>query len=285
MDDGRHWELSRVYQDFYDFQVALLEKFEVEAGTRGNPRTIPFMPGPVTYVTNAISNGRRQSLDEYVKKLIAMPPHISRSLLVRQLFAPREGDYEMDPNAPAEDYRLSGVSQRSSPPQFSRTASRQSSRGTAEGNNGYGQQGISTSQTRSNHQRNQSSAAAITNGSTQHAHYRNQSDMYPRAIDRQPSSLTQASQSSGGAAPTPAPAGALKIKVTFQDDLIAIRVPSDISFQQLKEKLQDRLKVEDNIMIRYKDEPSDGYVELISDHDLDVALERNEKLTLFVGYA
>lgn len=109
--------------------------------------------------------------------------------------------------------------------------------------------------------------------------------MYPQGIDGQPSSLTQASQNSGGAAPTPSPAGALKIKVYFQDDLIAIRVPSDINFQQLKEKLSDRLKVEEDIILSYNDEPSNGRAELLSDYDLDVAIQRNPKLQLFVGYA
>ena len=243
------------------------------------------MPGPVTYVTDAISNGRRQSLDEYVKKLVAMPPHISRSQLVRQLFAPREGDFEMDPNAMGEDYRLSSASQHSSPPQFSRTASRQSSHGNNEPSNGYVQHGMPTPQTRSNHQRNQSSATAMNNGATQAGPYRNPTDLQPRGIDRQPSSLTQASQSSGGAAPTPSPAGAFKIKVDFQGDLIAIRVPNDISFQQLKQRLKDRLKVQEDIILQYQDEPSKAFAEILSDYDLDVAIQRNKKLTLSVGYA
>lgn len=290
LEDGRHWELSRFYQDFYDFQVALLQQFDVEAGTKGGgPRTIPYMPGPVTYVTDAISNGRRQNLDEYVKKLLTMAPHISRCLLVRQLFAPREGDFEMDPNAMGEDYRLSTASQQSSTPQStpqdSGSASRQSSHGNIDGSNGYVQHKMAASQTRSNHQRGQSSATATNNGVAQATHYRQPSDMHPQAINRQPSSLTQASQSSGGAAPTPSPAGALKIKVFFQDDLIAIRVPSDIIFQQLKDKLKDRLKVQEDIIIQYKDEPSNGYAEILSDHDLDVAIQRNPKLTLYVGYA
>lgn len=286
LEDGRHWELSRYYQDFYDFQVTLLQEFEVEAGSKGGPRTIPFMPGPVTYVTDAISHGRRQSLDEYVKKLVALPPHISRSLLVRKLFAPREGDYEKtESNGGDEGYRLSSASHHSSPPQFSRTASQQSSRGNTESSNGYPQQSMQTQQTRSNHQRNQSSVPAVNNGITQPGHYRGPSDMHPRGMDRQPSSLTQASQTSNGAAPTPSPAGALKIKVYFQDDLIAIRVPSDINFQQLKEKLRDRLKVEEDIILSYNDEPSNGRAELLSDYDLDVAIQRNPKLQLFVGYA
>ena len=79
--------------------------------------------------------------------------------------------------------------------------------------------------------------------------------------------------------------GALKIKVWFEDDCIAIRVPSETTFAQLRDKLHERLKVKDELMIQYKDEPSNGYAELLSDEDLDVALQRNPKLQLYVGYA
>lgn len=63
-----------------------------------------------------------------------------------------------------------------------------------------------------------------------------------------------------------------------------IRVPADISFQQLKDKVRDRLKLEDEILIQYKDEASGGYAEMLSDRDLDGALARNQKLTLYVRY-
>jgi bud emergence protein 1 len=110
MEDGKHWELSRYYADFYDFQIALLEAFPEEAGNKGRPRTLPFMPGPVAHVTDAISNGRRQILDEYIRKILSTPPHISKCQLVRQFFAPRPGDFEIDPKARGDDYRLSGAS-------------------------------------------------------------------------------------------------------------------------------------------------------------------------------
>lgn len=93
---------------------------------------------------------------------------------------------------------------------------------------------------------------------------------------RQQSSFTQASTSSGGA---------LKVKVNFQDDLIAIRVPADINVQQLKEKLRDRLKISEEILVHYKDEPSGTFVDLLHDSDLDTAIQRNPKLTLHVVLA
>lgn len=101
-------------------------------------------------------------------------------------------------------------------------------------------------------------------------------------MNRQASSLTQASVNSNNTGPPPN-TGAMKIKVYFQDDLIAIRVPSDISFTQLKEKLLDRLKLEEEIVVQYKDEQTGGYAEILSDNDLDVAVQRNPKLSLYVS--
>lgn len=269
MEDGRHWELSRYYHDFYDFQINLLTQFEDEAGNRGRQRTLPFMPGPVTHVTDAISNGRRQNLDEYVKKLLTMPPHISRSHLVRQLFQPRPGDFEIDPNAVNDDYRLSGGSHPSSGQDLSRTVSQQSSHGQMN-NSGYTayHQSMGPPSSRPTHQRPNPSLSGNNSGQSR-------ADIQSQLMNRQPSSLTQVSSSSN--------TGAMKIKVFFQDDIIAIRVPSDINFQQLKEKLKDRLKINDDIMVQYRDEPSGGYAEILSDNDLDVALQRNPKLSLYVG--
>ncbi|KAI9732541.1 MAG: bud emergence protein 1 [Cirrosporium novae-zelandiae] len=273
MADGRWWELARYYQDFYDFQLTLLEKFPDEAGNRGKQRSLPFMPGPVPYVTDAISDGRRQSLDEYLKKLLGMPPYISQCQLVRELFAPREGDFEIDPNAPTDDYRLSGASQQSAP-DVSRTVSQQSSQGQLDGSPAYS----SPSKPGSIHAGHQRAQSSVTAGVGQQ--YRNQPDLRPTIMNRQASSLTQGSNNSSVAAGS----GALKIKVAFQDDIIAIRVPGDITYSQLREKLKDRLKLNEEIMIQYKDDPSNCYPEMISDNDLDMALKRNPKLQLVVNY-
>lgn len=63
-----------------------------------------------------------------------------------------------------------------------------------------------------------------------------------------------------------------------------IRVPHDISFQQLKDKVKDRLKLEDEIVMQYKDDGIAGYAEMLNDRDLDAAIARNSKLTLYVRY-
>ncbi|KAI9799376.1 MAG: bud emergence protein 1 [Piccolia ochrophora] len=269
MSDGKHWELARFYQDFYDFQIGLLTLFSEEAGNAGKPRILPFMPGPVTYVTDQISRGRQQNLDEYIKKLLDMPFKISRCPLVCQLFAPREGDYELDPDAPAEDFnRLSGASLRSSN-EYGDDPSGQSSRA-----NGY-QPGLTPAPPRSNHQRQQQS---ISNGQGD-SHYRMPSDAQNSQLDRQ--SIPQNQHSNGSlAASNAAGGGAMKIKINYQNDLIAIRVPVNISFPQLLEKVKSRINVGDDIEIQYRDEASNRNELLRNDQDLDFALQRNPKLTL-----
>jgi bud emergence protein 1 len=262
MEDGRHWELSRYYADFYDFQIALLEHFPEEAGNKGKPRTLPFMPGPVAHVTDAISNGRRQSLDEYIRKILSMPPHISKCQLVRQLFAPRPGDFEIDPNALGDEYRLSGASQQSSQNEASYSASRQSSNSQVNGAGGYG--GMYPP----GHPSQQRGPPVPAMGGP--------------FLRNEASSLTQASASSSNKASNPG--GAMKVKVFFQEDIIAVRVPSDIAFQQLKDKLRDRLKINEDIAIQYRDEPTNTLRDLDDDNDLETALQNNPKLTLTVSF-
>ena len=82
------------------------------------------------------------------------------------------------------------------------------------------------------------------------------------------------------------PASAMKVKIYFGDDLIAIRVPTDIQYQQLYEKIRDRLKIPpgEEIALFYKDESSGDRPNLISNNDLDIALGRNDKLIIYVEY-
>lgn len=241
MEDGRHWELSRYYEDFYDFQIALLTEFPAEAGNTGTQkRTLPYMPGPVNYVTDAITEGRLHNLDAYVKNLLNQPSYISRCNLVKQFFAPREGDYEIDPNTAGDEYRLSGGSQQSlrdTPPD---EMPQQSSNNNLSVN-GYG------------------------------------------GMPRQASSLSQPSQASLSPGLNQQ-AAAIKIKLSYNGDLIAIRVPNDIQFRDLYEKIRDRLKIPagDPVDISYKDERTGDKLPMISNNDLDTALERNEKLLLYV---
>lgn len=274
MEDGRCWELSRVYQDFYDLQIALIQEFPAEAGNvSGVERSLPYMPGPVTYVTDNISNGRRANLDDYLKNLLKLGAKITRSALVCRFFAPRKGDYEIEPDRFADPYRLSAGSQHSGT-EPSQGASRQSSAEQFQQaqnpySGGYAPQG--------HHQRNQASQS-----------YRSQNELAPPhpPMLRNNSALTQASANSAGSST------ALKIKVWFEEDnCVVIRMPAQFRFADLCKKLRERRSLEqggpsgdgDDLFVEYRDEVEGQYYPIENDEDLAVAIERNPKLTLSVS--
>ncbi|KAL7275894.1 bud emergence protein 1 [Rhizina undulata] len=283
MEDGRHWSLCRYYEDFYDFQIALLDEFKEEAGHTGQARTLPYMPGPVTYVTDTISAARRQSLDEYIKKLISMSPYISKSRLVKQLFAPRPNDVETtqyrQSQISLQDNRKSTGSQQSS--DSSREPSRQSSHVNLNGNSGNnGYPGLSAPPPRtSGHGPRHGSQGSNVISQAQQVQIRNGSDLQPPRMLRNDSAMSAATQGAGNS--QVGTSGFIKFKISYQEDLVAIRLPRDVTFAQLQEKLQERLGTELNV-IQYKDEPTGHSVNLESDGDLQVALSRNPKILLFV---
>ncbi|KAI4943973.1 hypothetical protein J4E91_009121 [Alternaria rosae] len=265
MEDGRHWELQRLYQDFYDLQIQLIATYPVEAGTSGSgERTLPFMPGPVTYVTDNISNGRRANLDEYIKNLLKLGPHITQGHLVKGFFAPRQGDYEIDPDiVAAEEYRLSQQSHQSSNP--SQGTSRQSSADQLQATTPVTP--YSTGSNYPSHQRGQSTA----------------SQAYSSNLNPPPMNHTHSSSSTATSTGT---SSGLRFKVTFKEDdnndnIVVIRMPISCTFADLYYKLVDRRNIgrlhkeEEELIVEYDDPYEEDPVEIRNDEDLQIAVERN----------
>jgi len=93
--------LFRVYNDFYDFQVSLLETFPREAGRQPpEPRTLPYMPGPAQDVDDTLTATRRNELDDYVHSLCSLAKsggrYILEHMVVRQFLALKPGDVESE---------------------------------------------------------------------------------------------------------------------------------------------------------------------------------------------
>ncbi|CCF58468.1 hypothetical protein KAFR_0E03160 [Kazachstania africana CBS 2517] len=93
-------KLRRYYQDFYDLQVKLLDTFPSESGKlrdkngQWTKRIIPYIPGPVPYVTDTITQKRKEDLNIYIKDLIKLPEYISHSSMVNSLFELRDNGYD-----------------------------------------------------------------------------------------------------------------------------------------------------------------------------------------------
>lgn len=274
LEDGSHWELSRYYQNFYDFQIRLLQAFPNEAGNgeSGAQRILPYMPGPVTYVTDHISNMRRESLDDYVKRLLNLPAYISRSDIVKELFAPRDGDFELDPQAMGEGFRLSHGSQRSG--------------GGAAGGGPYEQNNGSQLEPQGAVHRQPSS---LTQGSSRNSGQQ-QGVFTPAssntALSKEAPQGQPRAPSQGGGANAGNPGGAMTIKCWWGEDLVKLRVPSEIGFAALKEKLQERFKAREEIRVHWQDPQNEDVRELLSDYDLDTVLQHTGgKLILHADYA
>lgn len=98
--------LYRTYEDFYEFQITLLDTFPYEAGrpSKDRPdstppeRILPYMPGPVEEdIDDELTEYRREELDAYVRALIELgergKEYILRHELFRAFFAAKYGDY------------------------------------------------------------------------------------------------------------------------------------------------------------------------------------------------
>ncbi|POY74492.1 hypothetical protein BMF94_2252 [Rhodotorula taiwanensis] len=89
--------LYRLYQDFYDFQIALMDDFPVEAGRvpgddGQTERILPMMPGPTEYEDEVVCAQRVHDLSIYLADLCTLPERIRGCGLMYEFLVPRAGD-------------------------------------------------------------------------------------------------------------------------------------------------------------------------------------------------
>ncbi|KAI7932981.1 hypothetical protein MJO28_017887, partial [Puccinia striiformis f. sp. tritici] len=315
--------LYRLYEDFYDFQAALIENFpDQEADIHGGiPPNLPRMPGPTDNVDELVCAQRVEDLSTYLHELCELPLYIRESELVYEFLGPREGDVElegdpgnlglddrsptevegevveylqrMDSSAHGEDGRLEDLNQSISrlstgshnyiPPDshYPQHHSRQSSH---------------ASQPSYHPSRTSRSSITQTAGYPQHQRDPRSQDLRPfsssttSSESHLPSTHTSTSSIQLGSrvtSMTPAGVGAglndsinsggpgnnnnvvnntpgtgfLRIKIYQRqtDDLIAIRVPTGVSYSELLNRIQERVGLNEIKSIRFRDESGTGF--------------------------
>ncbi|EPQ59640.1 hypothetical protein GLOTRDRAFT_55822 [Gloeophyllum trabeum ATCC 11539] len=107
---GKQLVLFRSYNDFFDFQVKLLEMFPREAGREPpHKRILPFMPGPVEDVDAVVTAQRRAELDAYLHHLCDLlqtnAQYILRHRVLREFLSVKPGDVETDIEPQVEQIR------------------------------------------------------------------------------------------------------------------------------------------------------------------------------------
>lgn len=212
LSNGCTRHLFRYYQDFYDLQVTLLDAFPYEAGKIENSkRTIPVIPGPLINVNDNISKLRREKLDYYLRNLIALPSHISRSQQVMLLFDVLENGFDREF---AEGTEPSQAQPKRTSKPISQTSNSQQNRQSqySQPRNSIGQSSLIRSRSNSVSRTN-----LATNTAPPSAHA---------------SELPQIPK--------------FKVKFYYMDDIFVLLLPSTLRLQDLKTRLLKRLALGDS---------------------------------------
>ncbi|EMR08120.1 hypothetical protein PNEG_03558 [Pneumocystis murina B123] len=302
MENLCYRSLCRYYEDFYNLQVMLLEEFPVEAGRTGKRRILPYMPVPLSYVDDEISQRRCIDLDAYLRDLCKLPSYIKQSSLVTYFFFLREGDIECNTleamiqtsytesfgkasqNSKFSDFFLDGNNISSSSTCYKKSVSEnQLSYSTSSLPMSLRSLGFN-SDTKSAELKYDSDFSKLTQAlqsssisKNENIHTFSSQEVLKESKAQVNLNSSQHSFQYGGIC---SDSFYIKIKIFFADDLIAIRVPRQITFNQLMEKLQDRLGTIIK-SLRCKEEINNHLFSIRCDDDLRDAINQNSKLVLY----
>ncbi|KAF9129482.1 bud emergence protein 1, partial [Mortierella sp. 14UC] len=278
LGSGATRNLFRLYEDFYDFHIALLEEFPVESGRVGDqPRILPFMPIPLQVVTDTVSASRRADLDGYVQDLCKLPGRITQHPLVEQLFAIREGDTETpmggstNGNGHSTGHGNGGTASKghSSPslgrPSTSNGSSlpssvREQDRRLSPSANGGGTRAAFPSRNQGQRSYGDDSPSGGASPSM-------------RSQAQFPGNSNGSGLGVGGLNGSASSEEMIKIKISYHEDIMAMRIPVSISFRSLQQKIFERLH-SDHKDLSYRDDRGD-FATIQNDADIRDAIDRS----------
>ncbi|KAI5480747.1 bud emergence protein 1 [Pseudohyphozyma bogoriensis] len=267
---GASLVLYRLYQDFYEFQITLMEEFPVEAGRippggegSGRPleRILPMMPGPTDFEDEVLCAQRVQDLSIYLADLCTLPERLRASAIMYDFFVPRPGDVEVvvgNGNGKLDagdgrqsidgqygelvDYldQMDGGERRDMPDMGGLSLN-----GGGQ-DDGYG--AYQPSQERQSGGYSDQRRSQQYSGGDDHGHQQSYQNAYPQSMQQH-----QAPEPPMGNANQNVPFVKIKIFHRNTDDLIAIRVPPTVSHASLLEKVRERLG-NDVVNLRYREE-------------------------------
>ncbi|KAK6454835.1 Bud emergence mediator [Scheffersomyces xylosifermentans] len=252
LSNGKLRHLYRYYQDFYDLQVKLLELFPFEAGKIENSkRIIPSIPGPLINVNDSISKLRREKLDYYLRNLIALPNHISRSEEVLRLFEVLDNGFDKEYNADG------GTAKRTSKP-ISQQSNYQQDR-LSQYSNFHNNQSNSSQTRTSSTPTSADSTGPSRSRSSSNGNLINNASGLPMQLSNNSSDTKQAK---------------VKVKFYYEEDIFVLLLPTNLRLQDLKTKLFKRLDLDDPSSQKQAESPSD--VRLFLKNDYDDFLSEND---------
>ncbi|GAA5893446.1 hypothetical protein JCM8208_000803 [Rhodotorula glutinis] len=305
---GASLVLYRLYQDFYDFQIALMDEFPVEAGRVAGDdgrteRILPMMPGPTTSEDENVCSQRVIDLSIYLSDLCALPEHIRASGLMYEFLVPRAGDVEVAPGHAGYGADASPAPSQGIENQYgelvdylgqldSSAGGRSSSEQHARGGYASGSAaGGDVTDQMGRMSLNGAGGTAYGNGSYQQRQSQQQQqpeydEQYDQGYYDQPPQSAESTRPPMGTANQGAAFIKIKIFHRNTDDLIAIRVPPTVSLGALLDKVRDRLG-SDVTQLRYREEGGGAagsgaqLVGLRDDEELERWVRSGAKLVLY----
>lgn len=251
LSSGKIRYLKRYYQDFYDLQVQLLDNFPSESGKlrdstgKWTKRIIPYIPGPVPYVTDSITSKRKDDLNIYVKELIKLPAYICDYIAVRYLFTIRSNGYDRE-----EPIANNGL--------YNPTEKTEVIETDINGLNGV---------------RNDFSVNNPNNED-------NTLTVEDLNMMQKMSNLSISSPSYGSRPPSvaPPPLKPVKIKFYYKSDIIALMLDPNITYNELFSKIASRIST-DNFKLQVQ-LPEGGSEEISSDEQVSYIIHSKLKISV-----
>ncbi|KAH9822297.1 hypothetical protein DFH28DRAFT_948258 [Melampsora americana] len=302
--------LYRLYEDFHDFHLALVEMFPEER--------LPEMPEVIEQVDELVCAKRVEDLTVYLEELCRMPEEIRECELVYEFLGPREGDVELEGEVGGGGIEMSlNRSQEDVEGEVVEYLSKMNhqERNLEDLMNGLTtrdeENGMREMEDRKiEHKESFLSIKTADSGTVSHP-YKNQhqhttsidsrTEINPATIlaNKNPTGLgvTIGSLQNHSNQPT---GNFLRIKI-YQietDDLIAIRVPTETNYEELLRRVKERIG-EQIHQLRFKDESGIGFstgntlpifnsagnrlVGIDNDSDLERWIGSGNKLVLYVN--
>ncbi|CCE64697.1 hypothetical protein TPHA_0I01930 [Tetrapisispora phaffii CBS 4417] len=100
VDNSTTIMLKRFYEDFFELQAKIFERFPEESGTLKNAkgeyskRIIPNIPSPVAKVNEEVAFSRKYQLNKYLGNLLGLPEYILQSSDILQFFEVKNNGYD-----------------------------------------------------------------------------------------------------------------------------------------------------------------------------------------------
>lgn len=214
-----------------------MELFPYEAGKIENSkRIIPSIPGPLINVNDSISKLRREKLDYYLRNLIALPVHISRSEEVLRLFEVLDNGFDKETSEGVDQTNHANANNNNNNNNNNANNNGRTSKPISQQSN-YQQDRLSQYSNFHNNSSQTRTSSTPTSAESVPDRSRSSSSANINAASGLPTQLSNNSSDTKQSK--------VKVKFYYDEDIFVLLLPTNLRLQDLKTKLYKRLDLDD----------------------------------------